>query len=119
MIGRDADEWIGRGIAQRRPIDIEDGLQRESEQVGASDGADSGDEHSRTTEERRHQSGDDDPDEPERADARQADEDPVEPADAVEDDEALDVSVERDHAAPEPPTDRPVGSDGRAVPRAS
>ncbi|MDX6487992.1 MAG: hypothetical protein QOK13_607, partial [Gaiellaceae bacterium] len=30
-----------------------------------------------------------------RADPRQTDEDPVEPADPVEDDEALDVSVER------------------------
>jgi len=100
MIGRDVDERTGRGVAHRGAIDVEDGLQREGDQVGAGDSTDRDDEDARPAQQDCHQHGDRDPDEPERSDPRQADEDPVEPTDPVEDDEALEMSVERDHAEP-------------------
>ena len=94
MICGHADEGVGRGVPQRRAIDVDDGLQREGEQVGGGNPADGQEEDAGPVEQESHQSRDRDPDEPERADPRQPDEEPVEPADPMQDDDALQLSIE-------------------------
>jgi hypothetical protein len=82
-------------VVHGRPILGDDALQREREQVGRGHRGDGQEEDARSTKERGQERRDRGPDKTQRADPRQTDEDPVEPADPVEDDEALDVSVER------------------------
>jgi len=94
MIGRQAHERVGRGVPQRRAIDVDDGLQREGEQVGGGDRADGKEEDAGPAEQESHQRRDRDPNKPERTDPREADEEPVEPADPVQNDDALQLSIE-------------------------
>src|SRR5438270_9060476 len=94
MVVRHGHERLGLGVADGRPLDVDDALDRAREQVGDPVRGEHGEHQRRPAAEQRQHERDPDPDEPERADPREPDEDVVEDLGPVVDDKALEVAVE-------------------------
>jgi hypothetical protein len=90
VVVRHVDERLRLGVAERRPLHVDDALDRAREQVGDPVCGEDGKQERRPTAEQREREPDPDPDEAEGADPREPDEDVVETAaGTVMDDPAL------------------------------